>query len=112
MLQVFHSLIPFYFIYLNIVFITFCPLKGKSFSSVLNRLMNASLRFVEEKPNQLVAALALDTIRNVIDHEPSVASVFCDRLLALVHMVGVIGSIEQLRQEHSKVRHVFFLNIV
>lgn len=69
--------------------------------------MNAALQCVEERSNQYLSALALDTIRNIVDHEPTVASTYCDKLLAMLNNVGEINSVDLLRQRHVVVSCFF-----
>lgn len=66
--------------------------------------MNAALWFVVEKPNHYVAALALDTIRNIVEQEPTVASVYCDKLLATVQAAQErLNSTSHFGQNHALV---------
>lgn len=67
--------------------------------------MNAALWFAAEKPNHYVAALALDTIRNIVEHEPTVASVYCDKLLATVQAAQErLNSTSHFGQNHAMVK--------
>lgn len=67
-----------------IIFVLKCVhiFTGRSFANFHDLLMNAAIKMIDEQQQHHTSVVAINTIRAVITHAPTVASVFCDHLIA------------------------------